>query len=485
MDKPLVSIVVPAKDSEGTIEACLESIRKQNYPKIEVLVVDKHSKDATREIVKKFGYKVILSNASRSEARNVGAKESKGSFLLFIDSDMELTANVVEECVNKCEDYGFDSTVIFEISIGESFWAKCRALEKRTYIGDPLIEGVRFFRRETFEAIGGYAEDLDAGEDWDLTQRIREAGFRVGLVKSELKHHEPDSISTMVYKKYCYSKSLSRYIERHRMLSARQLSPVRFAFFRHRDLLFREPLHAMGLLLLKTLEGIAVLFGLIFYWRNHSKNRSIFKKAGSSTYAYRVLESRKIRLINRYIPEVKCILDLGCGKGLYIPYLKEKARSVIGLDWSISLLKMAKEFGVHVVCGDANRLPFKSETFDVLWASEIIEHLPSLSVYEEVERVTKKLVIATMPNPYSFNFKADPTHILCYTLSSLKDCVKSRIAWKYVIRGLGVELPALKLPDTLKSLINTLTYAITFYAPILAPTIVVIGDRRATNYEST
>ena len=54
---------------------------------------------------------------------------------------------------------------VFGLSVGQ--------LEKLCYVGDDLIEAARFFRKSSFDAIGGYDVDLEAGEDWDLNQRLR------------------------------------------------------------------------------------------------------------------------------------------------------------------------------------------------------------------------------------------------------------------------------------------------------------------------
>ena len=69
---PLVSIVVPTRNSASTLEVCLESIRKQRYPRIEVLVVDNYSADETSMIVEEFGMKSLFRGPERSSQRNYG-----------------------------------------------------------------------------------------------------------------------------------------------------------------------------------------------------------------------------------------------------------------------------------------------------------------------------------------------------------------------------------------------------------------------------
>jgi glycosyltransferase involved in cell wall biosynthesis len=70
--RALVSVIVPTRNSEKTIETCLESIRRQTYPNIEIIVIDAYSRDSTRKIAEKYGARIAVSRAYRSEARNIG-----------------------------------------------------------------------------------------------------------------------------------------------------------------------------------------------------------------------------------------------------------------------------------------------------------------------------------------------------------------------------------------------------------------------------
>jgi len=98
-NQPLVSIVVPTRNSAETLPLCLASIRRQTYRNIEVIVVDSYSTDNTVEIAKRFGAKVIQVAGERARAKNVGLRLAKGKYVLFIDSDMVLTPRVVEKCI--------------------------------------------------------------------------------------------------------------------------------------------------------------------------------------------------------------------------------------------------------------------------------------------------------------------------------------------------------------------------------------------------
>jgi len=83
-----------------------------------------------------------------------------------------------------------------------SFWAKVRKLEKDCYKGDLDHAGVRFFRKDVFDDLGGFNEKLVAGEDYDLYNRFKKTDYTIGVVKAEELHKgEPKSVSLNIIKK--------------------------------------------------------------------------------------------------------------------------------------------------------------------------------------------------------------------------------------------------------------------------------------------
>ena len=262
-DKPLVSVIVPTKNSDATIGKCLESISTQTWPNIEIIVVDCFSKDKTRKITEDYGARIFESGVKRSEARNMGAEKARGDLVFFVDSDMELGSSVIDECVKKIREE-YDGVVIPEVSVGEGFWAKCKALEKRCYIGDDLIEAARFFRKSVFENMGGYDAELEAGEDWDLNQRLSKAGYRIGRINAFIKHYEGRlSLRATMLKKRYYGKTLERYRKKHPTEARHQLKLIRPAFTRNWRGLVKDPVHALGMLVMKACELGAVGLGFL------------------------------------------------------------------------------------------------------------------------------------------------------------------------------------------------------------------------------
>src|SRR3989338_2417124 len=99
--QPLVSVIVPTKNSEKFLEKCLTSIKNQTYKKIELIVVDNNSTDKTKKIAEKFTNKTFIHGPERSSQRNYGAKKSSGKYLYFVDSDFLLDENVISQCLKE------------------------------------------------------------------------------------------------------------------------------------------------------------------------------------------------------------------------------------------------------------------------------------------------------------------------------------------------------------------------------------------------
>ena len=107
MKKPLVTVVVPAYNTEKYIDKCLQSLLNQSYREIEVIVIDDGSKDRTNEICKKYEQAdsrfllISKKNTGVSDTRNVGIHHAKGKFIIFVDSDDYVTNDYIDTLVRE------------------------------------------------------------------------------------------------------------------------------------------------------------------------------------------------------------------------------------------------------------------------------------------------------------------------------------------------------------------------------------------------
>ncbi|MCZ7527333.1 MAG: glycosyltransferase [Acidimicrobiia bacterium] len=267
-----VGFVVPTRNSARTIAACLASLRAQEHPDCEIVVVDNHSDDRTREIAATYADEVVVSGPERSAQRNHGARISSGSILVFVDADMRFEPGVAGDVVRLLGPGGDErvgAVVVPEHAFGEGFWARCRVLEKELYLGDPAVEAARAFRAGDFEAAGGYDESLTGGEDWELPDRVIAGGRILGRTESRVWHDEGRiRLRSQFSKKRYYGRGVAAYLSRsgngaHRPLVRRSLlrRPLRLA---------RRPHVTAGLAVLKAVELSGIASGVLEARRRRS-----------------------------------------------------------------------------------------------------------------------------------------------------------------------------------------------------------------------
>ena len=262
MNQPLVSVIIPTKNSSATLVACLESLREQSYPNIEIVVVDNFSIDDTRLIAERYTEHVFQAGPERSAQRNFGAARASGEYLLFPDSDMVLGKNIVRDCIRETlDDPEVLGVVIPEESFGIGFWSECRRLERLFYQGVPWLEAARFFRKSAFEEMGGYDLRNTGTEDFDLPQRIKAVHGDASISRiDELVYHDEQkrSLFTACRTNYYYGHGLDAYrsVEANRENFRKQYNVLRRyeLYFSNPRILFKDPLLGIGVLFMKLCE---------------------------------------------------------------------------------------------------------------------------------------------------------------------------------------------------------------------------------------
>lgn len=277
MKKPLVSVVIPTFNSQNVIIDCLESVKKQTYKNIELVVVDGFSKDKTPEIAQKYG-KVYFYGRDPGQKnifavpyqRNFGMRKGKGEYVYYIDSDMRLTPTIVETCVHLIRDKKADAVIVPEEAAGEGFWAKCRTLEKACYNASPhsLTDSARFLKKKVFEKLGGLDATLGGGDDWDFQHRLNVNGYKTIKSPVHIFHYDGSlSLKRILQKEFVYGKNTLAYFKKYsnnKTYLFSQFSFLRKDFLLNSDKLIKDPVHALGMFIMKTIEYVAVSAGILY-----------------------------------------------------------------------------------------------------------------------------------------------------------------------------------------------------------------------------
>ncbi len=277
MRQKLVTIIIPTYNCEDIIEGCLVSVKKQIYKPLEIIIIDSFSTDRTPQICKGYG-RVYSYGRDPSQKnifavpyqRNFGVSKAKGEYVYIIDSDMRLTPQVVSSCVDMIEEKGADAVIVPEVSYGDSFWAKCRALEKACYNRSPvsLADAARFVKKSVWNKLGGLDATLGGGDDWDFQLRLNKGRYKTMKTREAVLHYEGNlTLGKQIYKKFRYGKTVLDYFRKHKdqkILLSKQYSLIRPDFVTNIDLLMKDPVHAIGMIIMKTVEYTAALIGIIY-----------------------------------------------------------------------------------------------------------------------------------------------------------------------------------------------------------------------------
>ncbi|MCE5267550.1 MAG: glycosyltransferase family 2 protein [Planctomycetaceae bacterium] len=250
----MVSVVVPCRNEVKWIGPCLESILANDFPKeqLEVLVVDGMSDDGTRPIVEDFSRRYpfvrMIDNPRRITpvALNVGIAASHGSVIVRMDAHVDYPTHYISRLVHWLETSGADvvggqchtcpangSTLAKAIALGMSHplgvgnsHFRIGSTEPRWVDATPL----GCFRRDVFDRIGLFDEELIRNQDDEIELRLIRAGGRVLLVPDvAFRYYTRDSLRKLwrMYYQYGYFKPL---VVRKvgRLMTARQLVPAVF-----------------------------------------------------------------------------------------------------------------------------------------------------------------------------------------------------------------------------------------------------------------
>ncbi len=201
--KPLISVIIPAYNEQDLIAQCLDSITKQTYKPLEVIVVDDGSNDKTLQIAKGFKVKILTQNhKGPGVARNLAASIANGEILVFVDSDMTFEKDFIADLVApilKKESIGTFSKNEMN-SNADNTWSACWNIN-RNLPPDRLIpldypQKAPVFRailKAEFEKVGGFEVSGQYTDDWSLSRKLKVESTLAERAK--YYHKNPSSIS--------------------------------------------------------------------------------------------------------------------------------------------------------------------------------------------------------------------------------------------------------------------------------------------------
>jgi|SRR5215831_7068215 len=254
---PEVSIVIPARNEEANVRACLESLVAQDGVAFEIIVVDDQSTDRTREIAQGIAGVEVISPpplppgwTGKNNAVVVGAARGRGEWLLFTDADTVHLPGSLQRALAEAKQYSAEMLSYSPEQITVTFWemavlpvvfAELARQYPPKVVSDPASPVAAangqyiLIRRDTYDAVGGHAAVADnLLEDVALARAVKRSGRKIRF------RYAADAVSTRMY---------------------RDFSKLREGWTKNLALLFPGPLSLAA----KTLVLWAFAWGAFFY----------------------------------------------------------------------------------------------------------------------------------------------------------------------------------------------------------------------------
>ncbi|HVH14793.1 MAG TPA: glycosyltransferase family 2 protein [Candidatus Angelobacter sp.] len=256
---PFVSIVVPTNNRRSAVTRCVESILRSDYDRFEVVVVDDGSTDGTSDQISKLFPNISLIRHEKrglaSEARNTGAKHSKGDLVYFVDDDNVVDPRAVSELVKAISnnaDVGIAGPIMYYLRDPEHVW--CSGISRNLltsitkfstekpkgssacYSTDD-IPNAFMVRKRVFDDVGGFDQVgfVQHLAEADFCIRASRKGFEVIMVpKAAIWHDVP--VRKWPYRGarnlHMSSSDRTYHVARSRILFMRKYAgPWRFVLF--------------------------------------------------------------------------------------------------------------------------------------------------------------------------------------------------------------------------------------------------------------
>jgi peptidoglycan-N-acetylglucosamine deacetylase len=233
--RPSVSVVIAAFNEEKVIGRTIMAVLANQYPGLEIIIVDDGSKDDTSgEVMRNFGGNPVVhlmhqENAGKAAALNRGFAQASGEIIIALDADTIFANDTIAKLIRRFAD-PLVGAVAGNVKVGNrinplTYWqaieyVTSQNLDRRAYSvinSVTVVPGaVGAWRREAVLQAGGYSTDTMA-EDMDLTWRIRRIGWRIATETEAIGYTEaPDSFRSLFTQRFRWAFGTLQCLWKHR-----------------------------------------------------------------------------------------------------------------------------------------------------------------------------------------------------------------------------------------------------------------------------
>lgn len=243
---PLATVLVPARNEEARIEACLRSLRNQSLRDIEIVIADGMSIDATRRLVLQHVAEDdrirLVDNPKRitPHALNVGLEAARGEYLVRVDAHSTVHRDYVERAVELLRTGPWGGVGGRKVAVADTPTGRaiCAALSSRVGVGGSSYHWLQdaqeadhvpfgAYAVSTLRGLGGWDPNLLVNQDFELDFRLRRTGLHLLLDPSlEIHWQVPESIHGLARQYFRYGRGKLQVLRKHpRSAKLRHLAP--------------------------------------------------------------------------------------------------------------------------------------------------------------------------------------------------------------------------------------------------------------------
>lgn len=183
-----LSVIVPAWNEEAFLADTLAKINTalaEVDVVAELIVVDNNSTDATPQVAAELGATVVFEPINQiSRARNTGAREARGQWLVFVDADTLISSELIRDVLAQLRAHravGGGATLELDQQVSRSARTGLDAWNRISTTLDIAAGSFFWCRRDAFEGVGGFPESRYAGEELALSRKLKRWGRKRGL----------------------------------------------------------------------------------------------------------------------------------------------------------------------------------------------------------------------------------------------------------------------------------------------------------------